>query len=80
MIQKPKCECYEMTNIRNSSDSHTHWKDHFQKNPLYFRIVADFGADNEIDISNIGNKTTNIYKHNPVCNGYYIISELNDVY
>ena len=26
-----------------------------------------------------GNKTTNIYKQNAVCNGYYIVSELNDV-
>ena len=29
--------------------------------------------------SNIGNKTTNIYKQNPVPNCYNIISELNDV-
>ena len=77
MIQKPKCESHEMTNNTNSSDSHLHWKDHFQKNPLYFRIVADFGADSEIDNSNIGNKTTNIYEQNPVCNGCYIIPELN---
>ena len=27
----------------------------------------------------MGNKTTNIYKQNPVCNGYYIVSELNDI-
>ena len=26
-----------------------------------------------------GNKTTNIYKQNPVCNGYYIVSGLNNV-
>ena len=26
-----------------------------------------------------GDKKTNIYKQNPVCNGYYIVSELNDV-
>ena len=43
------------------------------------RIIADLEADNEIDGSNIGNKTTNIYKQNPVLNGYYIISELEDV-
>ena len=48
-------------------------------NALYFRIIADFEADNEIDGSNVGNKTTNIYKQNPVLNGYYIISELEDV-
>ena len=27
----------------------------------------------------MGNKTTNIYKQNPVCNGYYIVSGLNNV-
>ena len=54
-------------------------KKHFHKNPLYFRIIADFEANNEIDGSNIGNKTTNIYKQNPVFNGYSIISELEDV-
>ena len=33
-------------------------KKHFHKNPLYFRIYADFEADNEKDNSIIGNKTT----------------------
>ena len=46
---------------------------------MYFRIIADFEADNEKDNSKIGNKTANIYKQNPVLNGYYIISELEDV-
>ena len=54
-------------------------KKHFHKTPFYFRIIADFEADNENDGSNIGNKTSNIYKQNPVLNGYYIISELEDV-
>ena len=45
----------------------------------FFRIYADFEADNEKDNSNIGNKTTNIYKENPVLNGYCIESELEDV-
>ena len=54
-------------------------KKYFHKNPLYFRIIADFEADNEQDGSKIGNKTTNIYKQKPVLNSYYIISELNDV-
>ena len=54
-------------------------KKHFHENPLYFRIYADFEADNEKDNSNIGNKTTNIYKQNPVLNGYQIVSELEDV-
>ena len=48
-------------------------------NPLYFRIIADFEADNEIDNSNIGNKTTNTHKQNPVLNGYYEYSELEDI-
>ena len=51
----------------------------FHKNPLYFRTIADFEADNEIDGSSFGNKTTNTYKQNPVLNGYYIISELEGV-
>ena len=51
----------------------------FQKTPLYFRIIADFEADNEIDKENVGNKTTYIYKQNPIWNGYYIVSELNNV-
>ena len=62
-----------MFTIRTSSESHLYWKKHFHKIPLYFRISADFEADNEIDNSNIGNKTTNIYKQNPVLNGYYIL-------
>ena len=54
-------------------------KKHFHKNPLYFRIIADFEADNEVDGSSVGNKTTNLSKQNPVVNGYYIIPELADV-
>ena len=54
-------------------------KKHFHKNPLYFRIIVDFEADNEIDDSKKGNKTTNIYKQIPVLNAYYIISALEDV-
>ena len=65
--------------IRTSNESHLYWKKRFHKNPLYFRIIADFEADNEKDDYKIGNKTTNIYKQKPVLNGYNIISELNDV-
>ena len=54
-------------------------KKHFQKNPLKFRRYADFEADNEKDNSGKGNKTTNIYKQNPVLNDYRIASELEDV-
>ena len=42
-------------------------------------MYADFEADNKIDNSNAGDKTTNSYKQIPVLNGYYIISELEDV-
>ena len=68
-----------MTTIRTSNESHIYWKKHFHKNPLYFRIYADFEADNEKDNSIIGNKTTNIYKQNPVPNGYHILSQLEDI-
>ena len=76
---KEKCGDDNLCTIRTSIESHLYWKKHFHKNPLYFRIIGDFEADNEKDDSKIGNKTTNIYKKNPVLNGYYIISELNDV-
>ena len=79
MIHKSKCENYVITSIRISSESHFHWKSHFHRNPLNFRIYSDFEADYEIDISSIGNKTTNHYKQNPVLNGYHIESELEDV-
>ena len=78
-IHKPKCENNDITTIRTSSESYLHWKKHFHKNPLYFRIYADFEADNEKDNSIVGNKKTNIYKQNPVLNGYEIVSELEDV-
>ena len=74
-----KCSDDNITVIRTSNESHLQWKKHFHKNPLYFRIYADFEADNEKDNSIIGNKTTNIYKQNPVLNGYYLVSELEDV-
>ena len=76
---KLKCENNEITTIKTSNESHLYWKKHFHKNPLYFRIYADFEADNEKDDSVVGNKTTNIYKQNPVLNGYHIVSELEDV-
>ena len=76
---KDKCGDDNICTIRTSNESHLYWKKHFHKNPLYFRIIADFEADNEKDDSKIGNKTTNIYKQKPILNGYYIISELEDV-
>ena len=35
---KPKCEINNITSIKTSNESHLHWKKHFHKNPLYFRI------------------------------------------
>ena len=78
-LHKPKCQNNDITTIRTSPDYHLHWKKHFQKNPLYFRIYADFEADNEKDNRIIGNKTTNCYKQYPVLNGYRIESALEDV-
>ena len=79
MLHKRKCENNDTTTNRTSLESHIYWKEHFHKNPLYFRTYADLDGDNEVDTSSIGNKTTNIYKQNPILNGYYIISELEDV-
>ena len=79
MKHKQKSENDNITTVKTSNESHLHWKKHFLKNPLYFRIYADFEADNEIDESIVRNKTTNIYKQNPILNGYHIKSELDDV-
>ena len=49
------------------------------KNPITFRIYANFEPDIEIDDSGIGNKTTKIYKKNPVPIGYHIEVELDGV-
>ena len=74
-----KCGDDLMTTIKTSNESHLHWKKHFHKNPLYFRIYADIEADNEKDDSVIGNKTNKVYKQNPVLNGYHIEYELEDI-
>ena len=50
---------------------------HFHKNTVSFRFYATFEADKENDYTQIGDKTTNTYKQNAVCNGYYIVSELD---
>ena len=78
-LHKPKYQYYDITKIGNSLESHLHWKKYFQKNPLNFRIYEDFEADIEIDNSNVGKKTTNIYKQSPVLNGYHLESELDDI-
>ena len=79
MKHKEKCADDNITTIETSIETHLHWKNQFHTNPLYFRIYAEFEADNEKDNSSTGNKTTNIYKQNPLLNGYHIESELEDV-
>ena len=76
---KKKCGDDNETTIKTSNESHLHWKNHFHKNPSYFRIYADFEADNEFDNSIIGNKTNIIHKQNPVFNGYHVEPELEGV-
>ena len=79
-LHKPKRAKNDITTIKTSIESHIQWKKkHFHKHPLYFRVYADFEADNEKDISSLGNKTTNIYRQNPILKGYRIVSELEDV-
>ena len=80
MKHQQKCGDDNITTIKTSNESLLHWKKHFHKNP-FFRIYADFEADNEKDNSNMGNKTTNIYiyRQKPVLNGYRILSEIEDI-
>ena len=47
MLNKHKKLCQENQQIKTSPNSHIYWKKHFQKNKLYFRIHADFEADNK---------------------------------
>ena len=56
MLLKQKCGDDNITTIRTSKESHLHWKKHIQKNSFYFRIYANFEADNEKDNSSIGKK------------------------
>ena len=43
---KEKCGEGNITTIKTSNESHLYWKKHFQKHPLFFKIYADFEADN----------------------------------
>ena len=79
MLVKLKKLCKENQQLKTSPNSHIYWKKYFQENKLYFRKYADFEADNKKENIKIGDKLTNIYKQEPVCNGYYIVSELEDV-
>ena len=55
---RQQCNKKEMTSIKTSPEYHVYWKNYFHKNPKGFRICADLEADNEIEISTIGNRTT----------------------
>ena len=79
MLHKPKCETIDITTFRTSNESQICWKKQLHRNPISFRIYADFEADNEKNNSSMGNKTTNIYKQNPVLNGCRIESDLENV-
>ena len=79
LLHKQKRGDDDITTNRTSSDTHNQWKKHFHKIPLFFRICSDIEADIEKDNSSIGNKITIIYKQVPLCNGYRIVSELEDV-
>ena len=48
-------------------------KKKFLKMKLFFRTYAIFEADNEIDSSKKGDKTTDVYKQNSVCNSWIMI-------
>ena len=61
MKQNQRCGQQEKTSIRILDESHPYWNKHFHKNPLNFRIYANFVADNEIDHFSIDDKTTNKY-------------------
>ena len=73
------CGQHETASIKLSTQSHLVWKKRFPKNSFCFRISANFEVDNEIDTSSIETKIKQLYKQNPVCNGYYKESELNTI-
>ena len=59
---KQNCRDYNITTIKLQMNLIFIGKKQLHKNQFYFRIYADFKADNEKDNSSIGNKTTSIYK------------------
>ena len=69
---KQQCNQKQITSIKTSYESRLYYENLFHQNPLYFRIYAEFAADNEKDNSSLGKKTTNFYKQKPVCIGYEI--------
>ena len=75
-----RCRQQDIKVIRLSKESHLMWKKYFHKIPLYFRIYGDFECKNSIaELQHIGKKSKNVFRQNRTCNGFYIVSELNDV-
>ena len=74
-----RCEQQGITSIKTSTESHLYWKKKIHQVEVYISSYADFEANIETNISNIGDKRTRNFKQNSVCNMYYIFSELNDV-
>ena len=56
MLFKHKNLCGENHKLKTSPDSHLYGMKYFHKNELYFRIYADFEADNKKENTNIGDK------------------------
>ena len=46
MMHKPKCQNNDITAIKTSSKSHLPWEELFHKTLLFFRMYADFEAEN----------------------------------
>ena len=76
---KQKCEQQEIPSNKTSTEPHICWKKCFHKVNQCFRIYSDFEAANEIENFKIGGNTTSNYEQSPLCNGYYIVSDLNDI-
>ena len=67
------CGQQEVTSTKLSREPYIFWENHFHRNPVPFRIIADFEAEYKIgDDKVVGKKTTKIYKQKPVIDGYYI--------
>ena len=75
MLHKQKCGVDNISTLKTSTESPIRWKKHFRKNLCSFKVYADFEAVKKRDKSSIGSKTTNVYKQNPILNGYHIKSE-----
>ena len=74
------CEQQGILTIKRSNEPYLNCKRHFHKFSSHVKVFEDFEADIKIDISCTINKTTNIFEQNPQCNGYHVLSELNNIF